>query len=161
VLIDTFGPGGQAGTSSRIENYLGFPNGLTGQALASRAEIQAVKFGVHVSLARAVTGVRTCEDDHLELALSAGAPIHARAVIVAAGANYRRLGIPESSRFDGQGVYYAATAMEAELCRGEEVLVVGGGNSAGQAAVYLSNGCTRVNLLVRGRSLSSSMSNYL
>jgi thioredoxin reductase (NADPH) len=161
VLIDPLGPGGQAGTSSRIENYLGFPNGLTGQALASRAEVQAVKFGVHFSVARAVTGIRTWEDDHLELTLSEGTSIHARAVIVASGANYRRLGLPTSSAFDGHGVYYAATAMEAELCRGEEVVVVGGGNSAGQAAVYLSNSCTSVNLLVRGRSLSASMSTYL
>ncbi|MCW5802111.1 MAG: FAD-dependent oxidoreductase [Deltaproteobacteria bacterium] len=161
ILIDTFGPGGQAGTSSRIENYLGFPNGLTGQDLASRAQIQAVKFGVHLSVARAVVGIRTMEDGLFELAMNEGAPAHARAVIVASGAAYRRLDVPESSRFDGHGVYYAATAMEAELCRREEVVVVGGGNSAGQAAVYLSNTSSKVIMLVRGRNLAASMSSYL
>ena len=161
ILIDTFGPGGQAGTSSRIENYLGFPNGLSGQELASRAEIQAVKFGVRFMLARAVTGIGTSEAGTFELALSEGARIRARAVIVASGANYRKLDLPESTRFDGRGIYYAATAMEAELCRGEEIMVVGGGNSAGQAAVYLSETCSKVIMLVRGRNLSASMSTYL
>jgi thioredoxin reductase (NADPH) len=160
LLIDTFGPGGQAGTSSRIENYLGFPNGLSGQELASRAEVQAVKFGVHFSLARAVTGIRRTPSC-FELELSEGARFRARAVIVASGANYRKLDLPDSTRFDGRGVYYAATAMEAELCRGSEVVVVGGGNSAGQAAAYLSKTCSKVIMLVRGRNLSASMSAYL
>ena len=161
ILIDPFGPGGQAGTSSRIENYLGFPNGLTGQQLAQRALIQAVKFGVHFSLARAVIGVRASASGPFQLALDEGVPIDARAVVVASGAAYRRLDLPESARFDGRGVYYAATAMEAELCRGEEAVVVGGGNSAGQAAVYLGNSCAKVIMLVRGRSLAASMSTYL
>jgi thioredoxin reductase (NADPH) len=161
ILIDPFGPGGQAGTSSRIENYLGFPNGLTGQALASRAQIQAVKFGVRFSLARAVTGIRRTGEGFFELALSEGARVRARAVVVASGANYRKLALHDATRFDGRGVYYAATAMEAELCRDADVVVVGGGNSAGQAAVYLSKTCSKVLMLVRGRSLSTSMSAYL
>jgi len=161
ILIDTFGPGGQAGTSSRIENYLGFPNGLSGQDLAGRAQVQAVKFGVHLSLAREVTGILRSAAGIFELSCNEGAPIRARAVVVASGANYRKLDLPESTRFDGRGVYYAATAMEAELCRGAEAMVVGGGNSAGQAAVYLSKSCSKVVILVRGRSLSTSMSKYL
>jgi thioredoxin reductase (NADPH) len=161
VLIDPMGAGGQAGASSRIENYLGFPNGLTGQELASRAQIQAVKFGVHFSLARGVTGIRRSDEGHFELAMSEGPPIRARAVVVASGAEYRKLDLPERTRFDGRGVHYAATAMEADLCHGEEVFVVGGGNSAGQAAVYLSKTCSKVIMLVRGRSLASSMSTYL
>ncbi len=161
VLVDAFAPGGQAGTSTRIENYLGFPNGLSGQDLATRAQIQAVKFGVHFSLARAVTGIAIAEHGTFELALSEGPGIRARAVIVASGANYRTLDLPESNTFDGHGVYFAATAIEAELCRGEEVVVVGGGNAAGQAASYLSLSCSKVIMLVRGRSLSASMSTYL
>jgi thioredoxin reductase (NADPH) len=161
TLIDPLGPGGQAGTSSRIENYLGFPNGLSGQELASRAQVQAVKFGVRFSLARAVTGIGTGADGSFELSLSEGATIRSRAVVVASGANYRRLDVPQSTRFDGRGVHYAATAMEADLCRGEQVFVVGGGNSAGQAAIYLSETCSRVIMLVRGPSLSASMSSYL
>lgn len=161
ILCDAFAPGGQAGTSSRIENYLGFPNGISGYELATRAQIQAVKFGVHVSLARAVTGIRREAPGTFELAFSEGPPIRARAMIVASGADYRRLDVPHSNTFDGHGVYYAATAIEAELCRNEEVVVVGGGNSAGQAAVYLSNTCSKVIMLVRGRTLAASMSTYL
>ncbi len=162
VLLDEIGPGGQAGTSSRIENYLGFPNGLSGQELASRAQTQAVKFGVHFVTARTVDAIRkTGSEPIFELTLSDRSLVRTRSVIVASGARYRKLELADYERFEGRGLHYAATAMEAELCRGEEVIVVGGGNSAGQAAVYLSGTCAKVHVLVRGKSLSSSMSNYL
>jgi thioredoxin reductase (NADPH) len=161
LLVEELGPGGQAGTSSRIENYLGFPNGISGLELASRAQIQAVKFGVHFAIAREVTGIARVEDGTFEITLNDGTRARARAVIVASGAKYRKLDLPEYSRFEGRGILYAATAMEAQLCRGEEVIVVGGGNSAGQAAVYLSKTVSKIHMLVRSGNLSSSMSSYL
>lgn len=161
VLLDAIGPGGQAGESSLIENYLGFPIGISGQELATRAQVQAVKFGVHFSMARNVTGIRRTEDGLFELVLSDLSRIRTRAAIVASGAKYQKLNVPASPGFDGYGIHYAATAIEAELCRDEETIIVGGGNSAGQAAVLLSRGCSKVHLLVRSKNLSATMSKYL
>jgi thioredoxin reductase (NADPH) len=161
VLIDAIAPGGQAGTSSRIENYLGFPNGLSGQDLASRAMIQAYKFGVHMVVSRQMTGVLREPDGSFRLLADDGVTLRARTVIVASGAKYRKLDLPECDQFEGRGVHYAATAMESQLCVGEEVIVVGGGNSAGQAALYLSRSASCAHLFVRSGGLASSMSDYL
>ena len=161
VVFETQAPGGQAGTSSRIENYLGFPNGISGHDLAARAQIQAEKFGAFFSIARPVTLIKRGKDQEFEITLTDKTVVRARVVIVASGAKYRRLDLPGYERFEGRGIHYAATAMEAQLCKGEEVVVVGGGNSAGQAAVYLSQSATKVHMLVRGKALSETMSKYL
>ncbi len=161
VVFETQAPGGQAGTSSRIENYLGFPNGISGQELAARAQIQAEKFGAFFSIARPVTLIKRNEKGVFEITLTDKTLVRARVVIVASGAKYRKLDLPGYERFEGRGIHYAATAMEAQLCKGEEVVVVGGGNSAGQAAVYLSQSASRVHMLVRGKALSETMSKYL
>ncbi len=130
-------PGGQAGTSSKIENYLGFPTGISGEALAGRAQVQAQKFGARLAIARAVTGIDLrCMPYRLRL--EDDRSVAARAVVIATGARYRKLDVADYERFEGQGIHYAATAMEQQLCEGEEVVIVGGGNSAGQAAVFLS-----------------------
>lgn len=161
VVFEAGAPGGQAGTSSRIENYLGFPHGISGQELAARAQIQAEKFGARFAVATPVAVVRRNESREFEITLSDGKVVRARTMIVASGATYRKLDVPGYQHFEGRGIHYAATPMEAQLCKGEEVVVVGGGNSAGQAAVYLSQTVSKVHMLVRSKSLSSSMSNYL
>ena len=160
VVIEAMAPGGQAGTSSKIENYLGFPTGISGQALAGRAQVQAQKFGARLAIARPATAL-DCSADPYVVILEDGQRVSARSVIVASGARYRKLDVPEYARFEGQGIHYAATAMEANLCSGEEVLVVGGGNSAGQAAVFLSRFAAHVHILVRSRGLAETMSDYL
>jgi thioredoxin reductase (NADPH) len=160
LVVETSSPGGQAGSSSRIENYLGFPTGISGQELASRAYHQAEKFGAQVVVA---TGARklTCDRKPYHLELEDGTRIPARTVIIATGAEYRRPEQLELRRFEGAGVYYGATFLEAQECREQEVVVVGGGNSAGQAAVFLAESAARVHLLVRGAGLAASMSRYL
>ncbi|HEY2559961.1 MAG TPA: FAD-dependent oxidoreductase [Caldimonas sp.] len=160
IVLESIAPGGQAGTSSKIENYLGFPTGISGQALAGRAQVQAQKFGARLAVSRAVTAL-DCDDEPYRLALDDGASIRARAIVIATGARYRKLAVPGFERFEGQGIYYAATAMEANLCRAAEVIVVGGGNSAGQAAVFLSRSARHVHVLVRGAGLAATMSDYL
>ena len=137
IVLESLAPGGQAGTSSKIENYLGFPTGISGQALAGRAQVQAQKFGARLALSRAVVGL-DCDAAPYTLALDDGESIRARAIVVATGARYRKLDVAGYERFEGAGIYYAATAMEADLCAGDEIVVVGGGNSAGQAAVFLA-----------------------
>ena len=161
IVFDALGPGGQAGSSSRIENYLGFPTGLSGQELASRAAVQALKFGVRLVSPRPVDRIVRDGKDFFELTLRDGARVLAKAVVLATGAVYRALDIPEYGRFFGHGIHHAATVMEAQLCVGEDIVIVGGGNSAGQAALYLSKTSAQVHLLVRQKNLSSTMSEYL
>ncbi len=160
LVLETSAPGGQAGSSSKIENYLGFPTGVSGQALAARALVQAQKFGAEVAVASSAVRLR-CEQRPYEIDLSSTHVVRARSVIVATGAEYRRPALENLDRFLGVGVYFAATALEARLCKAEEVIVVGGGNSAGQAAVFLAGGCRHVHVLVRSGGLSDSMSRYL
>jgi thioredoxin reductase (NADPH) len=161
MVIETSAPGGQAGSSSKIENYLGFPTGISGQALAGRALVQAQKFGAEIAIASSALRLR-CEKRPYAVETSDRLVIRGRAIIIATGAEYRQLALAEDpGRFMGNGVYYAATAVEARLCKGEEVIVVGGGNSAGQAAVFLAGGCRHVHLLVRSKGLADSMSRYL
>ncbi|MBB4003097.1 FAD-dependent oxidoreductase [Aurantimonas endophytica] len=159
VVLEGVAPGGQAGTSSKIENYLGFPTGISGEALAGRAQIQAQKFGARLAISRDVAGLDCCTDPY-RLTLEDGQTLQARAVVVATGARYGKLDLERYAEFEGQGIQYAATAMEAQLCSNEEVIVVGGGNSAGQAAMFLSRTCRHVHMLVRSR-LSATMSDYL
>jgi thioredoxin reductase (NADPH) len=160
LVIETSSPGGQAGSSSRIENYLGFPTGISGQELAGRAYAQAQKFGAHMLIAKATRLI--CDRKPYLVEVENGARISARTVVIATGAQYRKLPLQNLSRFEGAGVYYGATAMEAQLCgREEEVIVVGGGNSAGQAAVFLAQMTKRVHMLVRSSGLVASMSRYL
>jgi thioredoxin reductase (NADPH) len=160
LALESMALGGQAGTSSRIENYLGFPVGLSGFELASRALVQADKFGAQTAVPHEAVGLYG-EDDHYRVGLSDGGEVVARSVIVATGARYRRLDVDRLERFEGVSVHYAATEAEAQRCEGAEVAVVGGGNSAGQAALYLAGRTRRVYLLIRGAALSKSMSNYL
>lgn len=160
LVLETMGPGGQAGASSKIENYLGFPTGISGQALAGRALVQAQKFGADVLVAGSALGLHTGERPY-RVDISGGRMVRARTVIIATGAEYRTLPLENLNRFVGAGVYYAATHLEAQLCRDEEVCVVGGGNSAGQAAVFLSGSCKGVHVLVRSSGLAESMSQYL
>jgi len=160
IVIESLAPGGQAGTSSKIENYLGFPTGIGGQQLASRAHLQSLKFGVEFAISREVVSVETTGGIH-QLVLVGGIPVLARTVVVASGAQYRKLNIPNYEPYENQGLYYAATAMESALCRDREVIVVGGGNSAGQAATFLAASAKHVHHIVRGPSLSSTMSQYL
>lgn len=160
IVIEAVAPGGQAGTSSKIENYLGFPTGISGQALAGRAQVQAQKFGARLLVSRSVVRIE-CEERPLRLHLDDGASLQARAVVVATGARYRKLDLPRYAELEGNGIYYAATAMEAGLCAGAEVVVVGGGNSAGQAAVFLARHAAHVHVLVRGPGLAATMSRYL
>src|SRR5712664_3900043 len=160
LVLESTAPGGQAGTSSRIENYLGFPTGISGGALAGRALIQAEKFGAEVAIGR--TAVRLdCDSRPYHIYLSDGEVVRTRTIVIASGVKYRRLDLPSLARFEGVGVYYSATYLEGQLCEGQEIAVVGGGNSAGQAAVFLSQIAARVNMLVRGRGLAESMSRYL
>jgi thioredoxin reductase (NADPH) len=160
LVIEANAPGGQAGSSSRIENYLGFPTGISGQELAGRAYTQAQKFGAQILIARGAVAI-TCQRRPYSIAIAEGQRVSARAVIIATGARYRRLGLTNLQNFEGAGVYYGATFVEAQLCSGEEVVVVGGGNSAGQAAVFLSQTARRVHMLVRSGGLAESMSRYL
>ena len=160
LSLEAVALGGQAGTSSRIENYLGFPAGLSGAELASRALVQADKFGARITVPQEAVGLRR-ENNHYRVTLSEGGEVAGRSVIVATGARYRRLDIPRLERFEGVSVHYAATEAEAQMCRGNEVAVVGGGNSAGQAAVFLADRVAKVYLLIRGGDLGKSMSRYL
>jgi thioredoxin reductase (NADPH) len=160
LVLEGNAPGGQAGTSSRIENYLGFPTGISGQGLSDRALTQAEKFGAEVAIARTAARI-DCDSRPYKVHLVDGEVVRTRSIVVASGAKYRRLALPELSRFEGVGVYYSATHLEGQMCEGEEVAVVGGGNSAGQAAVFLSQVATRVHVLVRGQGLAESMSKYL
>ncbi len=160
LVVESYAPGGQAASSSKIENYLGFPTGISGQALAGRAFTQAEKFGAQVAIARTASKL-LCERRPYAVALSNGDTVRARAIVVASGARYRKLALPNLSQFEGAGIYYAATQMEANVCEKQEVVVVGGGNSAGQAAVFLSQSMEHVHMLVRSENLASTMSRYL
>src|SRR5881296_1698670 len=160
IVLETGSPGGQAGSSSRIENYLGFPTGISGQELAGRAYAQAQKFGAQIMIAKGATQL-ACDRKPYAIQIDDGARVPARAVIIATGAEYRRPALENLSRFEGAGVYYGATPMEAQLCLGDEVVVVGGGNSAGQAAVFLAQTTRRVHVLVRKDGLADTMSRYL
>jgi thioredoxin reductase (NADPH) len=160
LVVEATAPGGQAGTSSKIENYLGFPTGISGQRLASRAQLQALKFGVRFAISREVVTAEQTDCIH-KLTLAGGIPVRSRSVVVASGAQYRKLSAENYSQFENHGIYYAATAMESLLCRDKEVIVVGGGNSAGQAAVFLSGIAKHVHHIVRGKSLANTMSQYL
>jgi len=160
LVVESMAPGGQAGASSRIENYLGFPTGIKGIELAARATNQALKFGTQLMVGPAARRL-ACDKMPYALEIGDGQRLPARAVIIATGAEYRRLPIDNLSRFDGAGVYYAATSMEAKLCGGEEVIVVGGGNSAGQAAVFLAETARRVHMVIRAAGLADTMSRYL
>lgn len=160
LVLEATSPGGQAGSSSRIENYLGFPNGISGQDLAGRAYTQAQKFGAEILIARGA-GRLTCIRKPYAVELEGSGRIAARAIIIATGAQYRRLPLDNLSQFEGTGVYYAAMSVEEKLCVGEELIVVGGGNSAGQAAVFLAESAKHVHILVRADGLADSMSRYL
>ena len=160
AVLDCVAPGGQAGGSMRIENYLGFPTGLTGAELTDRATLQVTKFGAHLSIPTAATKL-TFENGYAVLDAGDDAPISAKCLLIATGAQYRRLNAEGFERFEGTGVYYAASPAEATLCRGCTAVVVGGGNSAGQAAVYLSGHAQTVLLLIRGDDLNKNMSSYL
>jgi thioredoxin reductase (NADPH) len=160
LVIEMTGIGGQAGASSRIENYLGFPTGISGGDLAERAVVQAEKFGAHFTSPCTAAALRE-EAGHLIIRLSDGTDVAARAVIVASGASYRRLAADRLADFEGNGVYYAATEMEGRLCAGSPVVVVGGGNSAGQAALFLAASGSPVTVVIRGHDLAASMSRYL
>src|SRR2546426_8015965 len=162
VIIEANAPGGQDGTSSRIENYLGFPLGISGHELAARAYDQAQKFGAKILIAKSAVRL-DCDKKPYRVLLGDGEgdPLLTRAIIIASGVEYRRLALDNLSRFEGAGVYYAATPMEAQLCTGEEIAIVGGANSAGQAAVFLAESAKRVHMLIRSDGLSQTMSRYL
>jgi thioredoxin reductase (NADPH) len=160
LVLESDAPGGQAGTSSKIENYLGFPTGISGQELAGRAYTQAQKFGAQMLIAKNAQGL-ACARRPYSVEIDSGERLAARTVIIATGAQYRKLRLENLSRFEGAGVYYGATHLEAQLCGGEEVIVVGGGNSAGQAAVFLAQTVRRVYMLVRADGLAGTMSRYL
>jgi thioredoxin reductase (NADPH) len=160
LVVEANAPGGQAGSSSRIENYLGFPTGISGQELAGRAHTQAQKFGAEIAIARSAARLN-CQRRPYVVELADGALVKSRTVVIASGVQYRK---PESSglqRFEGVGVYYAATRMEAQLCQDEDVIIIGGGNSAGQAAVFLAPLVRHVHIMVRGAGLAETMSRYL
>jgi thioredoxin reductase (NADPH) len=160
LVLESHAPGGQAGSCSRIENYLGFPAGISGQELTVRAYAQAQTFGAQVMIAKGATRL-DCDRPAYAVLLEEGIRVPARAVVIASGAEYRKPPLRRLAEFEGAGVYYAATAMEAQLCVSEEVVVVGGGNSAGQAAVFLAQTAARVHILVRAAGLADSMSRYL
>jgi len=161
LVIEDTAIGGQAGTSSRIENYMGFPTGISGADLVWRGEIQAMKFGTQFAMPRRVAKLETLEGGRFCATFDNGRRVSAGAVVVATGVQYRRLPIDRLAEFEGAGVYYAATEMEARYCREAETFVIGGGNSAGQAAMFLCRTAAHVRLLVRGSSLAASMSSYL
>ena len=160
VVIESEFPGGQAGASSKIENYVGFPMGISGQELSSRAVVQAEKFGARMTVGQKVVKIR-CDHRPYQLTLEDGGIIETRSIVIATGTQYNKPNVQNLEQYEGQGVYYAATAMEAQLCAGEEIIVVGGGNSAGQAAVFLSETVRKVYMVVRGKELSETMSRYL
>ena len=160
LVLDSYAPGGQAGTSSRIENYLGFSNGISGAELAKQAQVQAEKFGAIVAVCRTVTGI-DCSEDPFIVSLDGDENVAARAIVIATGANYRKLAVEGLERFEGAGVHYSATPIDVRPCLGQPVVIVGGGNSAGQAAMYLSAHASHVHMLIRGPLLSSTMSDYL
>ena len=160
LVLESTAPGGQAGSSSKIENYLGFPTGISGQALAGRAYVQAEKFGTEVAIARTASGL-VCEQRPYRIALGPNDSVLARAVVIASGARYHKPTLESLERFEGLGIYYSATAVESRLCGHDEVIVVGGANSAGQAAVFLACTARKVYMLVRGDGLSDTMSRYL
>lgn len=160
VVIEGESPGGQAGTSSRIENYLGFPAGISGSDLAALAQAQAQKFGAKLVVSQKVTAV-DCSTRPFVLGLEQGSLVKAKSVVVATGASYRKLNVPNLRDFEMDGIHYSATSIEARLCLGNEVVVVGGGNSAGQAAMFLSAYASHVHILIRGSELAASMSDYL
>jgi len=160
LVLESSAPGGQAGSSSRIENYLGFPTGISGQELATRAITQAQKFGAQMIVAK-VARQLLCDRKPFAIETDDASKVSARSIVIASGARYRRLPIENLSKYEGAGVYYGATFVEAQLCGGEEVIVVGGGNSAGQAALFLAETARRVRLLIRGGGLEDSMSRYL
>ena len=159
IMLEASSPGGQAGSSSRIENYLGFPTGISGQELAARAYTQAQKFGAQVLIAKATR--LACERTPYVVEVDNGAQIQTRTIVIATGAEYRRLPLTNLSRFEGAGIYYGATFVEAQLCSEEEVIVVGGGNSAGQASTFLAQTTKRVHILIRSAGLAETMSRYL
>jgi len=160
LVVETEAPGGQAGSSSKIENYLGFPTGVSGQELSNRALAQAQKFGAHMMIAHGVVQLK-CSKRPYEVVLDNGTTLAARAIVISTGAQYNKPPIANLKKFEGQGIYYGATYIESQLCEDEEVIVVGGGNSAGQAAVYLSQTARKVYMLVRSGQLSDTMSRYL
>jgi thioredoxin reductase (NADPH) len=160
VVLEQTAPGGQAGSSMRIENYLGFPTGLTGSELAGRAVLQANKFGAHLSISMPVARLEF-DKAYPVLCLEGGDTVAAKCLLIATGAEYRRLGVEGCERYEGTGVYYAATPSEAKLCSGSQAVVVGGGNSAGQATVFLAGHARKVFLLIRGDDLYKNMSSYL
>jgi thioredoxin reductase (NADPH) len=162
IVLDARAFGGQAGASARIENYFGFPTGISGQALTARAFVQAQKFGADFMIPTVVKALDCARvDGAVTLETEGGERVRARTVVVASGARYRRPGIPEVPRFEGRGIWYWASPIEAKLCAGEEVILVGGGNSAGQGAVFLSSHAAKVRMMVRGPNLADSMSRYL
>jgi thioredoxin reductase (NADPH) len=162
MLFDDVAIGGQSAASSRIENFLGFPTGVSGADLAFRAELQAIKFGARVAVPRRAQRLKPgTRRGYYEVTLDDGSHLLGRSVVIATGARYRKLGVPEEERFQGAGLYYAATELEARICEDEEVVVVGGGNSAGQAAMFLASRASCVRLVYRGRDLANSMSRYL
>jgi len=160
LVLESNAPGGQAGASSKIENYLGFPTGISGHELAGRAYTQAQKFGADMLIAKDAKGL-ACDRRPYAVLIGDGQKLSARTVVIASGAQYRRLQLDNLAKFEGAGVYYGATHLEAQLCGGEEVIVVGGGNSAGQAAVFLAQTTRRVYVLVRSDGLAGTMSRYL
>ncbi|WP_027213956.1 FAD-dependent oxidoreductase [Burkholderia sp. WSM2232] len=160
IVLDSRAPGGQAGASSRIENYLGFPTGISGQALAGRAFVQAQKFGAHVAIPVNVKALH-CGEAPYRLELKCGGHISARTIVIASGAVYRRPALEGLDRFEGRGVYYWASPVEAKLCKRQEVVLVGGGNSAGQAIVYLATHAAKVHVLIRRSGFEATMSRYL
>src|SRR3989440_4047504 len=160
LVLESSAPGGQSGASSKIENYLGFPTGISGHELAGRAYAQAQKFGAEMLIAKDAKGL-ACDRRPYAVLIGGGQSVPARSVVIASGAQYRRLQLENLSKFEGAGVYYGATHLEAQLCGGEEVIVVGGGNSAGQAVVFLAQTTRRVYMLVRSSGLAESMSRYL
>ncbi|AFY69839.1 cyclic nucleotide-binding protein [Thalassoporum mexicanum PCC 7367] len=160
TAIDAEGPGGQAGTSSKIENYLGFPTGISGRDLAERAYMQAQKFGANIATPVCAKSL-TCRFPLYEVEVSGDRKIITRSVVIASGAKYRKLPLDNLTQYEGRGIFYGATAMEAQLCTQQDVIVVGGGNSAGQAAVFLSKHARKVNIFIRSKDLSHSMSRYL
>jgi thioredoxin reductase (NADPH) len=159
-VIDKVAFGGQASTSARIENYLGFPTGISGSELAQRAVIQAGRFGARMVVPAMAKALHD-DNGHYTIELADGSEVNSRTIIVATGAQYRKLALPDLQRYEGLGVYYAATQAEAQLCAGDPVLIVGGGNSAGQAAMFLSQHAASCRLMIRGADLARSMSRYL
>jgi thioredoxin reductase (NADPH) len=160
LVLDSHAPGGQAGSSSRIENYLGFPTGISGQELASRAYVQAQKFGAEIMIAKTATQL-TCSRQRYAVRIDDDPSVLARTVIIATGAEYRQPALANLAQFEGAGAYHGATFVESQLCSREEVVVVGGGNAAGQAAVFLARTASRVHMLIRSEGLAATMSRYL